>query len=156
MKGLLLQLGAFVFILAIHFIFISYGYYNSFGKYESLPFTTYIYSYKYALQHFVGSSLGLMAFFAVYAVRKYLESRDYRSVRVGTILFIVLLISDYFLLGINNSTGMYDYFVNNLGYFYVSGQYTFLILAVALSFIVSTIVVFFTSRRVAKQNAATK
>ncbi len=151
MKGLLLQLGAFAFVLAIHFTYIAYGFYNSFGKYESLSLNTYIYSYKNAQQLFVGLSLGLLAFFAVYSIRKYLETRDSRSVRTGTVLFFVLLIASYLLLGINNSTGMFDYFVNNLGYFYLAGQYLFLFPAVALSFIISIIVVFFTSRRVAKK-----
>lgn len=147
MKNILIYAGTFAVFTALHFAYTAFGFFKSYGKYESLSFNDYLLSYQQGFLHFKGLAFGLLGFFGIYVLRTYLNSRDFHTVRAGTIAFLLLFTAGYLSGGINHSTGMFDYFMDKVGYFYVYAQHAFLFMSTFISVLTGTIIIFFTRRK---------
>ncbi len=147
MKSFLLQVLALIVVVAAHFALSCIGFYNSFGKYESLSLSVYFFSYVTALKHLIGLSLGLLAYFSAYSIRKYLETKELSAVLAGIIVALILLFSGYLSFGIHESTGMFDFFVGKIGTVYVKIQFLFLFATTSISVITGSIIVWRKSKK---------
>ena len=147
MKHFLIQVGVLLIILAGHFGLTCLGFYNSFGKYDSLSIGTYFYSYLNALEHFNGLALGLIGYFITYVVLKFRKTNTIKAVRVGVITMVILLLGSYLAFGIHFSTPMYDFWKNKMGSFYFKVQLLFFFVFTFFSVLIGSIIIWKNSKK---------
>lgn len=149
MKNFILQSAAFIIAFFAHAFYTISDLYNSYGQFEDLSLNTYFYSYLNSYKQFNGITFGLLAFFIVYVFRKYSQVKDFRAVGTGSFITGILLICGYLFLGINESTGMFNFFTNNMGYFYFKAQYSFYSIFVLFSVIIGIIIIWLHCKKAA-------
>ncbi len=147
MKNFLIQFLVFLLIFAAHFGLTSIGFYNSFGKFETLTISKYYKSYLESLKNYSGMSLGLIGFFITYAILRYKIYRSFKLIRSGIITMLVLLTGLYLSFGIHCSTSMYDYWTNKMGSFYFKVQLLFLFVFTLISIAAGMIIIWRKSKK---------
>ena len=147
---IILQLVAFIVVVAFHFII---SIWHKITPSEMMPYveeTSYFVIYMNSYFHLPGIAYGLMASLYTYGAMKIIELREKKitGLIVAIIFSTVIFMGGYYLLW----SALMMYFVNKMGWVYLSVRVFVPIVFAVISAITGYIWIFVKSRRIARGN----